>query len=81
MTTLKELKDHLRPHGITVTSKNGEHRVSARGGKEASAYYTNDSDDALGTGLAMAAHVKHKASKVHKPEEGYRDIHDKLARK
>jgi hypothetical protein len=31
-----------------------EYRVNFRGGREATAYYTNDLDDGLQTGLAMA---------------------------
>jgi hypothetical protein len=33
-----------------------EYRVNVRGGREATAYYTPDADDAVGTAKAMKAH-------------------------
>jgi hypothetical protein len=38
---------------MVVTLKDGEYRVNFKGGSEATAYYTNDSMDALQTGVAM----------------------------
>jgi len=52
--TLKEAKSRLTKIGVTISKKDGEYRVNMKGGKEDSAYYTNDIDDAFGTGVAMA---------------------------
>jgi hypothetical protein len=53
----KEVKDNLRHfHSVTVTKRDGgEYRVNFEGGKEATAYYTNDIEDALATGIDMRA--------------------------
>lgn len=40
----------------------GEFRVNFRGGREATAYYTDDLDDAFATGCSMAAHRARTAS-------------------
>jgi hypothetical protein len=51
----KETKDKLRVvFGVKLTKTDGEYRVNFVGGKEATAYYTNDLADAFGTGVAMA---------------------------
>jgi len=44
----------LRALGIVIRREDGEFRVNFRGGDEATAYYTNDLDDAVGTGRDMA---------------------------
>lgn len=56
MATLKEIQSKLRPHGVVVkkTGYGNEHRVNYRGGREETAHYTDDPNDALGTGLEMA---------------------------
>lgn len=55
MTTIKEAKRELASIAITLTKDDeGEFRVNFRGGKEATAYYTNDLDDAIGTGKELA---------------------------
>jgi hypothetical protein len=58
--TLKEAKALLRPLGITLRSdmESGEYRVNFSGGKEATAYYTPDLDDALNSGRAMAEQAR-----------------------
>lgn len=48
MTTLAQLKAEAKTLGMTVRKKDGEYRVSWPH-DEASAYYTDDADDALGT--------------------------------
>jgi hypothetical protein len=62
---LAAAKRAFKPLGITinvVAASRGyshgrvEYRVNFAGGKEATAYYTDDLDDAVGTGHAMAAH-------------------------
>lgn len=55
---LAAAKARLAPLGVTINWKasTDEYRVNFIGGKEATAYYTNDLRDAVGTGEAMAAH-------------------------
>ena len=46
----------VRAMGMTCRYDNGEYRVNiptAWGGSEATAYYTNDADDAIGTARIM----------------------------
>lgn len=54
MTILQD-KDALRRVGVTLRKRDGEYRVNFLGGGEATAYYTNDLEDALGTGQRMSA--------------------------
>jgi len=44
----------LRALGIVIRREDGEFRVNFRGGDEATAYYTDDLDDAVETGQDMA---------------------------
>jgi len=55
-TTLKAAQATLRALGLTLrrTGYGPELRVNFRGGREATACYTDDLDDALGTGREMA---------------------------
>jgi hypothetical protein len=46
--TSKEVEQAIRALGLAVTRVNGKWRINYRGGKEATAYYTTDDDDALG---------------------------------
>jgi hypothetical protein len=39
--------------GVRLMRVNGEYRVNFMGGKEATAYYTNDLQDAVNTAIAM----------------------------
>jgi hypothetical protein len=56
MITLKSVRQHLTSRGITIRrTDDGEYRVNYRHGREATAYYTDDLDDAHTTGLDMAA--------------------------
>jgi len=55
MMTIAEAKAILRPLGVTLRHTVGEFRVNLAGGKEATAYYTDDINDAVATGRAMAA--------------------------
>ena len=60
--TFADAKKTLRPLGLTLTKDtigsgptgSGEFRVNFRDGKEGTAYYTNDLDDAVATGKVMA---------------------------
>ena len=52
--TLAAASEELRACGMQIISKPGEYRVNYRGGKEATAYYTDDLADALSTGKIMA---------------------------
>jgi len=53
---LKEAKLQLKELGMTITYNDEyyEYRVNFAGGREATAYYTNDLEDALHTGIAMS---------------------------
>lgn len=53
-----ETRVALKVIGVTLTRKDGEFRVNLKGAAEATAYYTTDLDDALGTGQHMAAQKK-----------------------
>jgi hypothetical protein len=55
--TLADVKLKLKVHRITITWKpaTGEYRVNFQHGQEGTAYYTNDLQDALDTGIAMRA--------------------------
>lgn len=52
--TLATARSILRNLGITLAKRDGEYRVNFTNGLEATAYYTDDIDDAVGTGRAMA---------------------------
>jgi hypothetical protein len=52
--TSEQVKQAIRALGLAVTKLDGEWRINYRGGKEATAYYTADNDDAVGTAKAMA---------------------------
>jgi hypothetical protein len=62
--TMVEARLILKPLNIVIRKRHGEYRVAFRTpyrtegsppfDQEASAYYTNDLDDAVGTGIAMA---------------------------
>ena len=58
MYTIKAAKAALKPHGISLNKKDGEYRVNFVGGREETAYYTNDIDDAVNTGIDMAERGK-----------------------
>ena len=51
--TSKEVEQAIRALGLAVTRVDGKWRINYRGGKEATAYYTTDDDDALGMARAM----------------------------
>jgi hypothetical protein len=52
--TVKEAIKTLSGHGLVIKSNYGEFRVNFKGGREETAYYTNDLMDAVHTGLSMA---------------------------
>lgn len=54
--SMKEAKELLKKHTndeVGITSQDGEYRVNKKGGREATAAYTSDLTDAVGTGIAM----------------------------
>jgi len=51
--TLKGAQAYLRERGMVLTKNDGEYRVNFKGGREETAYYTNDLDDAVTTGWNM----------------------------
>jgi hypothetical protein len=52
--TSKEVEQAIRALGLAVTRVDDKWRIKYRGGKEATAYYTTDDEDALGMARAMA---------------------------
>lgn len=50
--TISEAKAKCRALGFSLRKKDGEYRLNLVSGTEATAYYTNDLDDAVGTALA-----------------------------
>lgn len=52
-----EAKKQLRELGISLTKKDAEYRVNFYGGTEATAYYTDDIDDAYYTGKHMSSAI------------------------
>ncbi len=54
MMVLARARMILRALGIVIRREDGEFRVNFRGGDEATAYYTDDLDDAVETGQDMA---------------------------
>lgn len=60
--TLKEAQKWAQSKGLVLKkSEDGEYVMNYKGGKEATAYYTNDLADAVGTGEIMCKERdKHK---------------------
>ena len=54
LSPFKRVKTFLRSHDITISKRDGEYRVNFAGASEATAYYTNDLEDAEHTGISMA---------------------------
>jgi hypothetical protein len=58
--TVKEAIEKLKAVDVVIRRVDGnEFRVNFRGSNESTAYYTNDLDDAVGTGLSMARQKQH----------------------
>ena len=79
---LAKAKKELAPLGLEVTfdKETEEYRVNFKGGKEGTAYYTDDVDDAIGTGKAMAKEgdkSKKKESKKKKEDDDQDDDKEK----
>jgi hypothetical protein len=55
--TIKQAQQTLREWGITLKKTGGEYRVNYRDGQEATACYTDDLEDAIGTGKDMARYL------------------------
>lgn len=51
--TIRNAKKVMAEINVVLIHNDGEYRVNFKGGKEATAYYTNDLSDAVGTGFAM----------------------------
>jgi hypothetical protein len=55
--TIKQAKQILRDHGMTINkTAYGDYRVNAKNAPADQACFTDDLDDAVGTGIAMAQH-------------------------
>lgn len=71
--TIKAAKAYLRPLGIVITkTAYGEYRVNFKGGREETAYYTNDLKDAVGTGAAMTKWGRENPRMCRKSRKGKR---------
>jgi hypothetical protein len=57
--TIQEARRILGSRGIVLRHHEGEYRVNYVRGREETAYYTNDLDDAVRTGLVMVHHGSH----------------------
>lgn len=55
--TLKHAMALVRQHGFTLRNTGDDYRVNVRGGSEATAYYTDDLQDAVDTAAAMAREI------------------------
>ena len=53
--TYKIVQERLREAGIVISKKGNVYRINFFGGLPGTAYYTDSLDDALSSGLAMAA--------------------------
>jgi hypothetical protein len=51
--TLAEAKTIAKSNGFTIRHRDGEYRVNFIGGTEATAYYTDDREDAVDTGMHL----------------------------
>lgn len=51
--TLEHARIELAQVGVTIRKTDGEYRVNLKGATEATAYYTNDIDDAVQTGYQL----------------------------
>lgn len=56
MTTLRDAQKKLREHGMVLkkTGYGNEHRVNFHKGREETASYHDDVEDAIGTGMEMS---------------------------
>jgi hypothetical protein len=66
---LKDAQAALRPHGMVMkkTGEGNEHRVNYKGGKEDTAYYSDDRMDAFHTAHKMAEELRMKGQGSHDP--------------
>jgi hypothetical protein len=64
---IMSIVDELRAHGILITSRAGGWCVNVRGGTEATAYVTDDLQDAFEHGRAMAVSAAQDAVVPDKP--------------
>lgn len=55
---VKQTQAAIRALGLKVTRVDGEWRVNLPANREATAHYTTDNDDALGTAQAMAKRIQ-----------------------
>lgn len=68
--TIATARAEIRAHGCTLrVGEDREFRVCLKGGTEASAYYTNDLADAVGTAAAMARWARGNAGEAEANDE------------
>lgn len=76
MPTISEAKQTLRIIGISLTRivETNEYRVNLRNGTEATAYYTNDIEDAIDTGRYMAKFRDDEKARQSKNRESFKSM-------
>jgi hypothetical protein len=60
--TIQQVKNELSQLGVALKKNENEYRVNFKGGKEETAYYTDDLNDALETGKEMSKEIKKTSS-------------------
>jgi len=73
--TFKEAQGLVRPLGMVLRTDRewGEYRVNFKGGREATAYYTPDLEDAVNTARAMAKWRDDKAAASDQTSQAQQD--------
>lgn len=70
MVTQKAAIFAIRAMGLSVRVDAGEYRVNYRNGTEASAYYTDDAEDAVATARSMADALEVRAAQAETQARG-----------
>jgi hypothetical protein len=72
--TLKQAKSELKAIGFTITKRNNEYRINHTSGTEATAYYTDDIEDAIATARASVIPAAPAAETIAVPAVLWHDI-------
>ena len=67
--TYKHVQEQLRNAGIVISKRGNTHRINFFGGLENTAYYTDDLEDALGRGLAIASRKATRNARLRSVDE------------
>ena len=66
--TIAQARTLAKENGYTLRKKDGEYRINEIGGDEATAYYTDDIEDATGTILAIVDGISDASEKQYSPD-------------